>query len=105
MKRPNALVSVKDMELNGISSVFVVYNDKKIQGIVTIDGCIKATKDKAFLKDILKQDYYTTTKDRFIEDLIDKAVKTKYPIVVVDDDNTLKGIIVRTFILSGLLNG
>lgn len=114
MKRPNALVSIKDgirvaikeMELNGISSVFVVDKDKKIQGIVTIDDCIKAAKDKkTSLKDILKQDYYTTTEDRFIEDLIDKAVKTKYPIVVVDDDNRLKGIIVRTSILSGLLNG
>ncbi|NLV75841.1 MAG: CBS domain-containing protein, partial [Tissierellia bacterium] len=114
MKRPNALVSIKDgirvaikeMELNGISSVFVVDKDKKIQGIVTIDDCVKAAKDKkTSLKDILKQDYYTTTEDRFIEDLIDKAVKTKYPIVVVDDDNRLKGIIVRTSILSGLLNG
>ena len=113
MKRPNALVSLKDgvrvaireMELNSISSVFVVGKDRQIQGIVTIDDCIKAAKDKTSLKDILKQDYYTTTEDRFIEDLIDKAVKTKYPIVVVDDDNKLKGIIVRTSILSGLLNG
>lgn len=113
MKRPNALVSLKDgvrvaireMELNSISSVFVVGKDRQIQGIVTIDDCIKAAKDKTSLKDILKQDYYTTTEDRFIEDLIDKAVKTKYPIVVVDDDDKLKGIIVRTSILSGLLNG
>ena len=113
MKRPNALVSLKDgvrvaireMELNSISSVFVVGKDRQIQGIVTIDDCIKAAKDKkTTLKDILKQDYYTTTEDRFIEDLIDKAVKTKYPIVVIDDDK-LKGIIVRTSILSGLLNG
>ena len=114
MKRPNALVSLKDgvrvaireMELNSISSVFVVGKDRQIQGIVTIDDCIKAAKDKkTTLKDILKQDYYTTTEDRFIEDLIDKAVKTKYPIVVIDDDDKLKGIIVRTSILSGLLNG
>lgn len=113
MKRPNALVSIKDgvrvaikeMELNEISSVFVVDKDKKIQGIVTIDDCIKVAKDKkTSLKDILKQDYYTTTEDRFIEDLIDKAVKTKYPIVVVDNENRLKGIIVRTSILSGLLS-
>src|SRR5699024_8770541 len=101
IKRPNALVSIKDgvrvaireMEINEISSIFVVDKDKKIQGIVTIDDCIEVAKDnKNSLKDILKQDYYTTTEDRFIEDLIDKAIKTKYPIVVVDDENRLKGI-------------
>ncbi len=30
-------------------------------------------------------------------------LKSKYPIVVVDDENKLLGIIVRTSILSGLL--
>ena len=55
-------VAIREMELNSISSVFVVDKDKKIQGIVTIDDCIKLAKDKkTSLKDILKQDYYTTT--------------------------------------------
>ncbi|NMB27817.1 MAG: glycine betaine/L-proline ABC transporter ATP-binding protein, partial [Tissierellia bacterium] len=54
MKRPNALVSLKDgvrvaikeMEANDISSVFVVDKNRKIQGIVTIDDCIKLVKNK-----------------------------------------------------------
>lgn len=112
MKRPNALVSLKDgvkvaikeMEYNGISSVFVVGRNRKIQGIVTIDDCITAAKEnKSSLTEILKQDYYTTTADTYIEDLIEKATKTKYPIVVTDDDGRMQGIIIRTSILSGLL--
>ncbi|HSH37099.1 glycine betaine/L-proline ABC transporter ATP-binding protein [Schnuerera sp.] len=112
MKRPNAIVSLKDgvrvaikeMQSNDISSVFVVDKDRRIQGIVTIDDCIDAAKnDKSSLKEILKHDYYTTTEDRFIEDLIDKGAKTKYPIVVVNDDKKVLGIIVRTSILTGLL--
>lgn len=112
MKRPNAVVSlnagvrvaIKEMQLNDISSVFVVDKDRKIQGIVTIDDCIKSAKNnKSSLKEILKQDYYTTKEDVYIEDLIDKGAKTKYPIVVVNDEGRMLGIIVRTSILTGLL--
>ena len=112
MKRPNAIVSlnagvrvaIKEMQVNDISSVFVVDKNRKIQGIVTIDDCIESVKNnKSSLKEILKQDYYTTKEDVYIEDLIDKGVKTKYPIVVVDNEERVLGIIVRTSILTGLL--
>lgn len=112
MKRPNAVVSlnsgvrvaIKEMQANDISSVFVVDKDRKIQGIVTIDDCIKSAKNnRSSLKEILKQDYYTTKEDVYIEDLIDKGAKTKYPIVVVNDEGRMLGIIVRTSILTGLL--
>lgn len=112
MKRPNAIVSlnagvrvaIKEMQVNDISSVFVVDKNRKIQGIVAIDDCIESVKNnKSSLKEILKQDYYTTKEDVYIEDLIDKGVKTKYPIVVVDNEERVLGIIVRTSILTGLL--
>ncbi|MFU0799656.1 MAG: glycine betaine/L-proline ABC transporter ATP-binding protein [Xylanivirga thermophila] len=112
MKKPNAIVSLKDgvnvaikeMQSNDISSVFVIGKDRKLKGIVTIDDCIKAAKEKrSSLEDILRDDYYTTKGDVYIQDLIEKATKAKYPIVVTDDNEKMIGIIVRTSILSGLL--
>lgn len=112
MMKPNALVSIKDgvrvaikeMQLNAISSVFVIDDNMKIEGIVTIDDCVKAVKQgKSSLKSLLKHDYYKTKEDVYIEDLLEIGTKSKYPIVVVDDNDKLLGIIVRTSILSGLL--
>ncbi len=111
MQRANALVSLKDgvrvaikeMQVNGISSVYVVDKERRIQGIVTIDDCIQADKDGKALKGILKHDYFTTDQEVYIQELIDKAVETKYPIVVVNAENKVLGIIVRTSILTGLL--
>ncbi|HBK69521.1 MAG TPA: ABC transporter ATP-binding protein, partial [Firmicutes bacterium] len=111
MQRANALVSLKDgvrvaikeMQVNGISSVYVVDKERRIQGIVTIDDCIQADKDGKALKEILKYDYFTTDQEVYIQELIDKAVETKYPIVVVNTENKVLGIIVRTSILTGLL--
>lgn len=96
-------VAVKEMKSNGISSLFVVDKELKLQGIVTIDDAIEAVKNKKSLGDILKHDFYTTTPDTYIQDLIDLASKTKYPIVVVDNTEKMQGIIVRSSILSGLV--
>lgn len=112
MMRPNALVSLKDgvrvaikeMQANHISSVFVVGEKMKLEGIVTIDDCVKAVQNKqSSLRELLRHDYYKTTEDEYIENLLENATKSKYPIVVVNDDNRLLGIIVRTSILTGLL--
>ncbi|MDD4570068.1 MAG: glycine betaine/L-proline ABC transporter ATP-binding protein [Tepidanaerobacteraceae bacterium] len=112
MRKPNALVSMKDgvrvaikeMQANDISSVFVVGEKMKLEGIVTIDDCVEAVKNKqSSLKDLLRHDYYKTSEDEYIEHLLENATKSRYPIVVVNDDNRLLGIIVRTSILSGLL--
>lgn len=96
-------VAVKEMKSSGISSLFVVNKDLKLQGIVTIDDAIEAVKSKKSLSEILKNDFYTTTPDTYIQDLIDQAIKTKYPIVVTDESGKMLGIIVRSSILSGLV--
>jgi len=110
MIKPGALISLKDgpkvaikeMRNNGISSVFVVDNARKLQGIVTIDDAVKALKEQQKLQDILIKDYDTTTPDTYVQDLIQVASTTKYPIAVVDEQDKLLGIIVRVSVLSAL---
>lgn len=96
-------VAVKEMEADGISSIFVVDSERKLQGLVTVDDAIKAAKEKKTLADILKNDFYKTGPDTYIQDLIDKAVDSKYPLAVVGEDGKLLGIIVRVSVLSGLI--
>ncbi|MFZ7133591.1 MAG: quaternary amine ABC transporter ATP-binding protein [Eubacteriales bacterium] len=96
-------VAVKEMNSIGISSLFVVDKDLKLQGIVTIDDAIDAVKTNKTLKEILQHDFYTIDPDAYIQDLIDQAIKTKYPIVVTDEQGKMLGIIVRSSILSGLI--
>lgn len=112
MIKPNALVSTKDglnvaikeMEQNGISSVFAVDRSRKIQGILTIDDAIKGIKEKKSLEDVLCQDYMVVDKEEYINDLIPKALESKYPLAVVNDDERLIGFILRVHVLSGLVS-
>jgi len=112
MFKPGALVSlnhglkvaIKEMESNGISSVFVVGDKRKLEGIVTIDDAVEAVKKKKKLTDIIKQDYFTTDEESYVQDLIPKAIESKYPIAVINEQKKLLGIIVRVSVLSGLTN-
>ena len=76
MRKPNALVSIKhgvrvaikEMQANHISSVFVVGEKMKLEGIVTIDDCVEAVRNKqSSLKELLRHDYYKTTEDEYMK--------------------------------------
>ena len=91
MQKTTAIMSVKDglnvamreMRSNGLSSLFVVGENRKLEGIVTIDDTINAIKEKKSLKDILKNDYFTADPEDYVQDLIPKATVTNYPIAVI----------------------
>lgn len=111
MTKPNALVSIKDglnvavkeMRENGISSVFVVDRGRHLKGIVTIDAAIEGIKQKKALMDVIDTDVTTTTKSEFVTDIIPKALESKFPLAVVNDENKLEGLILRVHVLSGLV--
>ncbi|HET7628648.1 MAG TPA: glycine betaine/L-proline ABC transporter ATP-binding protein [Bacillales bacterium] len=96
-------VAVKEMEADGLSSIFVVDADRKLLGLVTVDDAVKAAKEKRPLTEIVRKEFHTTDPETYIQDLIDLAVESKYPIAVVDDDEKFVGIIVRVSVLSGLM--
>lgn len=96
-------IAVREMEANGISSIFVVDSNRVLQGLVTIDDAIEATRKKKSLRDILRTEYHTTNPETYLQDLIETAVESKYPIAVVDDNQRLLGIVVRVSVLAGLV--
>lgn len=110
MQKSSASVSTKDglkyalreMKVNNLSSVFVLGEKRKLEGIISLDDTLEAIREKKSLKDIIKKDYYTAHPEDYVSDLIPKAVHTKYPIAVLDENEKFLGIIVRVSVLSGL---
>ena len=111
MVKPNAMVNlkhglkvaIKEMESNSISSVFVVDDNRKLEGIISIDSAIEAVKNKRTFREVLTQDYFTTDEETYMEELIPMAIDTKYPIAVINENRKLMGIIMRVSVLSGLI--
>lgn len=112
MTKPYGLVSLKDglnvatqvMRENGISSAFVTDRKRQIQGIITIDQAIDGIKQKKTLQEVMSTDVKTVRPDEYVQDIIPYVLDSKYPIVVTDEEQTIKGIILRVHVLASLIS-
>lgn len=111
MITPNSIVRLKDnpnyainmMRSNRVSSAYIVAEKMKLQGIITIDDAIRANKEKLTISDVMIRDIITASPDALLHDIISMAVETKYPIAIVDNDGTLKGIVSKADVLSSMI--
>ncbi|ARF16138.1 glycine betaine/L-proline ABC transporter ATP-binding protein [Sporosarcina sp. P3] len=112
MKRPEVVMTHRDgprmavrkMEEVGASSIFVVGKENHFEGLLTIDDAIKAYKEEIPLNEMLIKEVISVPPTTPLNELIEIAVDSKYPITVVEDGKLL-GIISRVSILSGLVLG
>lgn len=112
MSKPYGLVSLKDglnvaiqvMRENGISSAFVTDRKRQIQGIVTVDQAIEGLKDKKTLQEVMSTEVKTVRPDEYVQDIIPYVLDSKYPIVVTDENQMIKGIILRVHVLASLIS-
>lgn len=111
MAKPSAVTLVRDgprvalqkMEEAKISSLFAVDRARKLKGLVTADDSLEAVrKGLQNLDGILRSDYDVVHPDTPFEDLIPIAAHARYPIPVVAEDGTLRGIVVRATVLRAL---
>ncbi|NLP17525.1 MAG: betaine/proline/choline family ABC transporter ATP-binding protein [Firmicutes bacterium] len=111
MITPNSIVrlqdspnyAIKTMRANGVSSAYVVGAKMKLEGVVTIDDALEGRRDGLGITDILIRDINTTAPDTLLTDIMSMAAKTRFPIAVVDEKGSLKGIVSKVHVLSSML--
>jgi len=111
MKKPQPLITMRDgpsvalriMKEHGISSVFVVDRGKRLQGIITVDSAVSARNAGiSNLHDIALSQGPIVKENTTLQDTLGVIAECKLPMAVVDDENRLKGIIVRGSVLAAL---
>jgi len=90
------------MRRNGISSIFVLGPKGRLAGLVTVDDAVKAIESDVDFESLIRNDFPQVEPDTPLEALIPIAAEARYPIAVVDNDETLLGIIVRVTVLASL---
>ena len=102
----NLEAAMRSMERHGISSVFVTDSDRRLKGIVTIDDAAMLRKEgKTDLAPIIIDDVYTTQPSVPISDLLTTAIKTRFPIALVDSDGVFHGAVSRAAIIAEVSKG
>ncbi|MDZ7805626.1 MAG: glycine betaine/L-proline ABC transporter ATP-binding protein [Gracilimonas sp.] len=96
-------VAIRNMEKVGVSTTYIVDENRHLKGIVTIDDTIELKdRDSKDLKEILNKDIEVAGPDTPINALLTKSLQSKYPIAVVDENSKLLGIVDRATILAEL---
>lgn len=108
---PSALVKTSDstehairvMSKNALSTVYVVDDGLRLEGILTIGDAVRARRDGGHIRQVLRTDVQTVSPDTLVSDLMPIAAEAPYPIAVLDEDRQLKGIVTKASVLSSLL--
>lgn len=115
MQRPDPLayakdgvrVAVRKMREASISSIFVVDKEQHLKGILSIDNAVKLLKsgahDPESVRDAIDPKVETVPPDASIQTLLPLVINSKYPLVVVDGEQKVMGIIIKVSVLSGIL--
>lgn len=109
MKRPESVtvdkganVALKLMKDNGVSTIYVVDNKRKLLGYVTADQAANAAKEKLALEEVITRDIPTVQPDTLFVDLFEPMAEASAPLSVVDEAGKLVGIVVRGAVIAAL---
>jgi glycine betaine/proline transport system ATP-binding protein len=109
MKRPEKIladrglrVALQIMKDAGISSLYIVDKKQKLIGAITAQDAADALKNGKKIEDIIVRDLETVTPNTLIADMFEQVGNASLPVAVVDEEDRLKGIIVRGAVLAAL---
>lgn len=97
-----ARVALKLMRSLRISSIYVVDKRGRLLGAVTAQDAVTATEKGQTLEDVLLTDVIKIPEDSVLTDLFDKVSTATIPVAVVDEEQRLKGIIIRGALIGAL---
>lgn len=95
--------ALREMRENNTSSIYLVDSKYRFKGIASaqdVSQCLKAGKTDLY--DVIQTDVPTTTLDTVLTDLLADISTTTIPFAVLDDQQRLRGIIIRGAVLAAL---
>ena len=95
-------VALRLMKQHRISSIYVVDKSGRLLGAVTAQDAVDATEKNKSLEEVLVTDVLRIPEDRVLTELFDIVSTATIPVAVVDEENRLKGIIIRGALIGAL---
>jgi len=97
-------VALRKMREEGISSIFVVDRNRRLVGYVMAEDAAKAAdRGDQDLTQIIKEDVITVKPENTLNELFEVSASAPVPLVVVNEEHKIQGIIIRGTILAGLV--
>jgi len=101
LKKDGPGVASRKMEKAGVSTVYVLGEQRTYKGVVTIDDANRLKNENIkSLHEIIRNDAYKTTPDTPIKQLLSEAISSKVPIAVIDTNGKFLGVVDRASIIN-----
>lgn len=95
--------AIQEMRIHALSTVYVVDDDLRFAGILTIQEAVRAVNQGLSIAEVMQNGIRQTTVDVLVANIMPIAAETNYPIAVLDDDGRLQGIVTKASVLASLL--
>lgn len=95
--------AIQEMRHHALSTVYVIDDDLRLAGILTIQDAIRARVEGLEISDVMRNGIKRTTADVLVADIMPIAAETSYPIAVLDHDGRLQGIVTKASVLAALV--
>ena len=95
--------AIREMRKNALSTVYVVDDDLRLEGVLTISEAIRALREGLSVGEVMAYNVEKTTESALVADILPVAAETLYPIAVTDGENHLRGIVTKAGVLSSLV--
>ncbi len=97
-----ARLALKIMKDHGLSTVYVVDKQNRLVGAVSAVEASKAVEQGLTLADVMITNLKTVETSTLLVDLFDDVSQATIPVAVVDEQNRLKGIVIRGAVIGAL---
>ncbi|MGE7186865.1 quaternary amine ABC transporter ATP-binding protein [Peribacillus sp. NPDC006672] len=95
-------VALEIMRKQGYSSIFVVDRKQKLLGAVTAEQARQAMSNNQSISEVMSTDIPTVKEDELLGNLMEVMATSSLPISVIDDQNRIKGILLRGAVIGAL---
>lgn len=95
-------VALQLMKDRGISTIYIVNKKQILLGVVTAQDASAAIKENKTLEEIMIRDVETVLPDTLLVDLFEKVISPSVPVAVVDENQRLKGVIIKGAIFGAI---
>ena len=95
--------AIREMRKAGVSSAYVVDSGMRLKGVLTLDGALSARSQSLPISEFIDKNPVTTTEDVLLCDIMPLTVEMRYPIAVLGENGTLKGIVSKAAVIASLI--
>ncbi|MDG0811226.1 quaternary amine ABC transporter ATP-binding protein [Cohnella rhizosphaerae] len=95
-------VALQLMRDSGVSSLYVTDAESRLLGVVTADEASRASKEGLALDAVLQREVPWAGPDTLLSELFEMMAEARLPVAVLDENNRLRGIVIKGAVLSAL---